>query len=172
MWTSLSPSFTRLSLWLKWPLLPTCPFLPHLSNTLRLSITFPRKFPSNTPSFLTEPDAPADSSSVLCFNPVTVVVTEQHSRQYISLVGKNCIFTHSSLHPCHLAKYLAHGRNSKLVDQRIRLTNKEWEMRHSGRMSQARFPALASYSAQVCHRRHVKQTLWSFLLFFCSCNIL
>lgn len=77
--------------------------------------------------------------------------------------GKN--WSSSSLRPRHLVYSTWHTVGT----QNYWISEWDWliknvEMTHSGRMSQARLLGLASYFAQVGHRRHVKQILWTFLV--------
>ena len=58
--------------------------------------------------------------------------------------------------------------NSKLLESWIRLTNRP-VLTHGERMNQPGLLGLVSYCAQVYHRRRMKQTPWSFFLFFQSC---
>lgn len=108
-----------------------------------------------------------DSWRVLCLT-LPLYLLQNSVLACIHVYWRQTSISYSSFHLCHLAKYLAHSRNSKL-SQNYWISDSGWlinneEMRHSGRMSQARFPGLANYSAQVCHRRHLKQILWSVFL--------
>lgn len=79
------------------------------------------------------------------------------------LEGKN--WFSSSLRPRHLVYSTWHtvGTQNYWISEWDWLT-KNVEMTHSGRMSQARLLGLASYFAQVGHRRHVKQILRTFIV--------
>lgn len=150
---------------------PNLPSLPCLSDVHsdQASLSLWR-LPSPIPSSLTEPETP--SCWVLkCskFNPVTAFVTGICYRiayQFVYAFWGQELVAYSSLHPHHLVHSTWHTAGT----QNYWISELDWliknvAMSHSGRMSLAEFLGLAGYFAQVCHRRHVKQTLWTCYFF-------